>query len=120
MPTKKQKVGALATMAPLTTNLLAPRPRTFIIEPALTPDGLREAAKTKLFESLDLDGIKPEDTCVGYISREHTFWCGTCGNWEQFAERHVQVAIVRATARGWMYHPTAGWLCKKHAPKETT
>lgn len=47
----------------------------------------------------------------GYISRQHTVWCGECGNWEQADEHLAKNAQIRFRRLGWRKTKEQGWLC---------
>jgi hypothetical protein len=48
---------------------------------------------------------------VGYISRQHTIWCGTCVLWVQ-RDLATKTAMVRwAKKVGWRWSKHHGWLC---------
>lgn len=47
----------------------------------------------------------------GYISRQHTAWCGACGNWEQVDEQLRAAAEKRFRKMGWKCTKKDGWLC---------
>jgi len=47
----------------------------------------------------------------GYISRQHTVWCGECGNWEQ-VDAHLKADAEKLVRRlGWKYIEKSGWSC---------
>ena len=52
---------------------------------------------------------------TGYISRQHTVWCGVCGNWVQVDEQLKKDAIQRFRKLGWSYQgKERGWVCPAH------
>jgi len=55
----------------------------------------------------------------GYISREHTVWCGVCGNWEQTADGIKKEAERYFRKNGWRYTEENGWTCPKCLGKKS-
>jgi len=49
----------------------------------------------------------------GYISRQHTAWCGVCGNWTQVDEHLKSDAEKRFRKDGWKYTEKSGWTCPR-------
>lgn len=49
----------------------------------------------------------------GYISREHTMWCGLCCHWDQVAEHYMRSAIKYFRDMGWKKTKENGWVCPK-------
>jgi len=49
----------------------------------------------------------------GYISNEYTFWCGSCGEWDQIAARNKHEAIRTMKVGGWRNTRKQGWVCPK-------
>jgi hypothetical protein len=47
----------------------------------------------------------------GHITREHTMWCGVCGNWEQVAEPTKGIAAKWFRRAGWKNTKENGWTC---------
>lgn len=56
----------------------------------------------------------------GYISRQHTVWCGVCSCWEQVDENRKQDAIKRFRRNGWKQTRQHGWLCHHCKHLDTT
>lgn len=52
-----------------------------------------------------------DDMPKGRISREHTMWCGRCGNWEQVAVELKSEAIKVFCRSGWKKTKEHGWVC---------
>jgi len=55
----------------------------------------------------------------GYISREHTVWCGNehCGKWDQLAEPKLKDMKAAIREAGWVFTRIDGWLCPNCAKK---
>lgn len=54
----------------------------------------------------------------GYISRQHTAWCGECGNWELVDEHMKTKAVLIFRKLGWRYTKEHGWTCPKCSEKK--
>jgi len=50
-------------------------------------------------------------TFKGYISRQHTVWCGVCGCWWQVDEHLKRDAVKRCRRQGWKQTRENGWVC---------
>jgi hypothetical protein len=49
---------------------------------------------------------------AGYISTQHTVWCGTCDVWEQRDEPGTKKDFIEAILmRGWKRRKEAKWQC---------
>jgi hypothetical protein len=55
---------------------------------------------------MSIDGFR------GYISIEHTVWCGVCGNWDQRSGKKRRL-IKQWLAAGWKRERARGWVCPK-------
>lgn len=53
----------------------------------------------------------------GYISRQHTVWCGgpDCGDWHQEDVHTIADFTRRIRKRGWAHTKKDGWRCPKHS-----
>ncbi len=58
------------------------------------------------------------DTFCGYISQQHTIWCG-CGRWEQLDEKR-EAAIRCWRTGGWKLTKALGWVCPRCTKKGKT
>lgn len=49
---------------------------------------------------------------IGFISQQHTIWCGICPEWDQLsgAKKDCLRAWLMA---GWERNKTAGYICPK-------
>lgn len=55
----------------------------------------------------------------GYISREHTIWCGGCSHWHTDAHEPTRAAMARVMRkRGWKNTKANGWLCPSCKDKD--
>lgn len=52
-----------------------------------------------------------EEHFRGYISTEHTVWCGRCDVWDQLAEHTLKGTIQEVQKAGWRRSRKYGWLC---------
>jgi hypothetical protein len=52
----------------------------------------------------------------GRVTRESTYWCGLCGNWDQQPFRWRLDKVMKAN--GWRMTRANGWLCPKCAKKQ--
>lgn len=54
----------------------------------------------------------------GRITRQHTVWCGGCGNWEAASTRTAsQMADIARTELKWRETREYGWVCRECAVK---
>lgn len=56
----------------------------------------------------------------GYVSREHTVWCGICGNWAQLAEPKLPAFRKAVIRMGWKSLRKRGWVCPKCLPNQAS
>lgn len=48
---------------------------------------------------------------IGYISRQHTVFCGVCGNWDR-EESELKSKCIKVWKKlGWKLTKDRGWLC---------
>lgn len=57
---------------------------------------------------------------IGKITREHTVWCGVCGNWHQIADERKRVCIRQFRKMGWKNTRDRGWVCNRCLPNLQT
>lgn len=50
---------------------------------------------------------------TGFISTEHTVWCGNCMKWEQVSTSRQQFAEKQFRQNGWRKTKKRGWVCKE-------
>lgn len=56
--------------------------------------------------------MKCRSSSVGYISREHTIWCGACSRWHRNTFEPNKAAMALAMRRlGWIHTKECGWVC---------
>jgi hypothetical protein len=59
----------------------------------------------------------------GYISTEHTLWCGNCAHWVSESSDTKAVMAFYGRKRGWKKTKEMGWVCPscaKDLPKNGT
>lgn len=49
----------------------------------------------------------------GYVSKEHTIWCGTCALWVQMPIPTLSRMYKWAKRQGWKRSKAYGWQCPK-------
>ena len=47
----------------------------------------------------------------GYISTEHTVWCGGCTEWRSESSRTKTIMAKMMRREGWICTKNHGWLC---------
>ena len=58
------------------------------------------------------------NTYKGYVSTEHTIWCGTCSRMEQVSEPTLRLTHEWAKSVGWKRSKAYGWQCPKCVQNE--